>query len=621
MTRRLAMNLDSEAFMGARTLVIAGAVFLVVLLAAPVASARSLAVNGSRQRFSYLCSPKPGNGRCFAIARVAAIAPSDRAATHTLLKAEYELAKTELASTAGTEAAEVRAADGLGQECKGVLAGVPDPSVVEEEGPLSSAPKFSGRVQGERARSELEKDTIEQEIDETIFAAAGRVVRRPYEAFFATAETLRWSDPTISGVVHEETARLREELAGPPVAVCSEMRAWAASGFLVLPPGSKSLNESTEARDKRAVRGNLEVLLRPYEGQASRAIVQRIAALKETGREEERSDEAFSRAESHMEVAFGQKLSRFAEQQRARVIGKGRTSAGTTFVIRANAGNGSRGSCAHEVDIDVHERNGGSGGGVCLSEGTHSHASGMCSGSVETVELATPPEVRRARVRLSDGRTVTVPVVQIPAKDGGPAGVLVGAFRGYDPYPVSLQELSLNGSVLRTVSLRGVRCRKETAANSVGPPQFVTLATVTGPSGQPLTITGLLHRVGKQTEFSLGPQAGTRNTEGDEEHGERKQFQWSLSSECAPHTYSLLDGILLPPGASVFVRTAAGLVPLTKVELAASIPAQGPLFYGIYATPPTEIVVERSDGSVLYTESLSAKATEETEFCEGYAER
>lgn len=63
------------------------------------------------------------------------------------------------------------------------------------------------------------------------------------------------------------------------------------------------------------------------------------------------------------------------------------------------------------------------------------------------------------------------------------------------------------------------------------------------------------------------------------------------------------------------------LVSLTKVELAASTHVPGPLFYGVYPTPPTEIVVERSDGSVLCTESLAAKATEETEFCEGYAER
>jgi hypothetical protein len=67
------------------------------------------------------------------------------------------------------------------------------------------------------------------------------------------------------------------------------------------------------------------------------------------------------------------------------------------------------------------------------------------------------------------------------------------------------------------------------------------------------------------------------------------------------------------------VRTPTGLTPLTDVELAASTHAPGPLFYGIYTTPPTEIVVERADGSIIYTETSpprppkkqnSAKATQ-----------
>jgi hypothetical protein len=240
---------------------------------------------------------------------------------------------------------------------------------------------------------------------------------------------------------------------------------------------------------------------------------------------------------------------------------------------------------------------------------------------VETIELATPPGVRRARVRFSDGRTLTISVIQVPAKDGGPAGVVIDAFRGYNPYPVSVQELNRDGRILRTVSLRQVRCVKETGAEAPGPPQFVSLATVTAPSGEPLTISGTLHRFRGQTEFFLGPQAGMRNSEASEERGGPKQFEWHLSTECAPHPYVLLDGILLTPGASVFVRASAGLAPLTMVELATSTHAEGPLFYGVYATPPTEIIVERSDGSVLYTESLAAKATEETEFCEGYAEQ
>lgn len=136
-----------------------------------------------------------------------------------------------------------------------------------------------------------------------------------------------------------------------------------------------------------------------------------------------------------------------------------------------------------------------------------------------------------------------------------------------------------------------------------------------------LSISGFLHRFGERTEFFLGPLPGIRNSEAGDEHGQPKQFQWDVSTECAPHPYVLLAGILAPPGASVLARTSAGLTPLAKVEPAASTHASGPLFYGVYSTLPSELVIERSGGSVLYTESLATKATEETEFCEGYVEQ
>ena len=400
------------------------------------------------------------------------------------------------------------------------------------------------------------------------------------------------------------------------------MRAWAASGFHRLPPGSKSLEEAEEARSKQAVQGNLETLLGKYENSADRAIARRTTALGERLVERELDDEASLRAWYHLGLALGEKLSPFAEQRLAPVIAKGRTNAGTTFVIRASAHKGSS-ACRHEVDVEIRERLGGSGSGVCLGERVRTHPSSSCSGPVETVQFATPPDVRRARVRFSNGRTATVSIVEVSARDGGPAGVFIDAFRGYQPYPISAQELNRDGRVLRTVGLRRLRCRKASAGGAPGPPQVVKLATVSTPSGEPLTISGTLLHFSGHTEFSLGPPIGMRNSELSEEDKDAtsKQFQWKLSTECAPHPYSLLDGILVAPGASVLVRTPGGLIPLTKVELATSTHAGGPLFYGIYTTTPTEIVVQNSEGSTLYTESLAAQATEETEFCEGYDEQ
>lgn len=515
-------------------------------------------------------------------------ASGDRAATRALLNAEYGLLEATLARLRRTDA------------------------------------KLSGRVQGECARSEREGRTIEEEIDETIFVAADRVLRGPYGDYVAAVDGLSWSNPTIDALVHQRVAQLQEEIIGPPVAICAEMRAWAASGFHRLPTGSRLLEEAGEARDKRAVRGNLDTLLRKYEDRGARALARRIAASRERLAEQQRDDEVSMNAWYRLELALGEKPSRFAEQQVAPVIAKGRTHAGTTFVIRVGVREPRPSSCRRELEVEVRERRGGSGSGMCLSERAHPHASSNCSGSVETVQLATPPDVRGARVRLSDGRTVSDEIVQVPVRDGGPAGVFIDAFRGYHPYPVSVQELSRDGRVLRTVGLRDVHCTPRPADGAPGPPQVVKLAAVTTPSGEPLTISGtLLHFGNGHTEFSLGPEIAMRNSElsEEDEDAKSKQFQWNLSTECAPHPYSLLDGILAAPGASVLVRTPAGLTPLTKVELAASMDAGGPLFYGVYTTPPTEIVVENAEGSTIYTESLSAKATEETEFCEGYAEQ
>lgn len=552
----------------------------------------------------------------------AVAAPGDRSATVKLLEAAYRLTKAVLARVRAVDNAAAVSAEVLGHECRGVLRGAPsEGQVIGAEWPPSK-PRLSGRVQGEQERSKQQMQTTDREIDEMLSVAANRVLRGPYEAYAAAVDRLTWSDPTVDRLVHQRTARLREEFARPPVEACADMRAWAASGFHVLSPESKSLEEAREARNERAVRDNLGALLRPYEGRAGRAIVRRIKALKVPPKQERRGRERLAHAEYHMKLALGEKVPRLALRQFAPVIGKGRTHAGTTFVIRARPGKEPGSSCRHEVEIEISKGRVGVINGVCLSEGGHSRPSSSCSGSVETIELATPSGVRRARIRLSDGRTVMVSVVRVPAKDGGPAGVLVDAFQGRNRYPVSAQELGRNGRVLRTVRLGKIRCTGESVSEGPGPPRFIHLATAIAPSGEPLNIEGTLLRFRGKTEFSVGPLPGMRNSKSNEESGgPKRQFEWSLSTECAPHPYSLIAGVLAPPGSSVLVRTPAGLAPLTKVELAASMHAEGPLFYGAYATPPTEIVVERSDGSMLYTESLAAKATEETEFCEGYAER
>jgi hypothetical protein len=48
--------------------------------------------------------------------------------------------------------------------------------------------------------------------------------------------------------------------------------------------------------------------------------------------------------------------------------------------------------------------------------------------------------------------------------------------------------------------------------------------------------------------------------------------------------------------------------------------AKGPLVYGVFGALLSELTVLEAHGSTVYTKNLHAKATEATQFCEGYAE-
>jgi hypothetical protein len=209
--------------------------------------------------------------------------------------------------------------------------------------------------------------------------------------------------------------------------------------------------------------------------------------------------------------------------------------------------------------------------------------------------FAVPSSVRTARLLLSDGRTISSRVVRIPRRYGGPGGIYVQAVRGCSPYPISLTELDTNGDVVRVVQLKLLRCHREPPEKR---PTFVKLAEGATPEGEPFRIEGIAFQFGGHTSFNVGLNAGLFARRNVIEVGDvkPKAFPWSLAMECPPHEFAIVYGILSPPGNSVLARTSAGLVPLTKVAIAADLHSKGPLVYGVFSTLPSELVVLRSDG-------------------------
>jgi hypothetical protein len=551
----------------------------------------------------------------------AAATPADTAATHALLQARIEFDRAYLQDTPARQASIRRLASGIGRECHGVLSG-------EGAEPGTSGPPTPGsrRMQGESERRARQRTTIADELSSALSAAGDQASRAAIEAYAAATDSLSWSDPRIAPLVHANSAAALEIVTAGPADTCADMKAWAQSGYSLLSPASKAFAATRVARaEQRGAPDSLSVLLRPSESAAERAQLRLDSALR---RKLTASDQSFVRIYSRLQRALGAPQSSFEERESKPVLGRGRTHSGETYTLRSGSEDESgNSSCRHPGWIELTEsaaQNGrpsiGSGSSLCLSARGKSSLSTGCGEDVATVTLVVPHDIVSVRLRLSDGSTITSKVVRIPAKDGGPSGVYEQALRGYTPYPVSLAELDARAHVVRRLRLAPEgRCKKEADAG----PKFVTLVSGQAPGGLRFTIQGVLVAFGQaQRAFNLSATLGAGGTHGEDSAESRlpKSFDWSLASECAPHPAALIYGILAAPGDSVLARTPEGLVPLAKLELAANLGADGPLVYGAFAAIPSELIVRRADGTTLYSESLAAKAAEETEYCEGLAD-
>lgn len=552
-----------------------------------------------------------------------AATPADTAATHAYLQAGLQLTQAFVQNVAASRSAVTSQADQLGRECHGVLAGAPK----EEFGPPSES-TATPRTRGERQRSELQQDTIDEELIYTVETAIYQPDRVAAQAFAAEIAPLSWSDPRIAPLTHLELDRLQELLSPPVPNVCAEMKAWAQSGYHLLSTASREFAAAQMARAGAGTpEGSLHPLLKPYEGPRERALIRRTRAL---ALRFATALAGISHAFASLQRALGVPENPFEEREHEPVLGRGTTQAGSTFVVRRETPRGSLDrSCRHSVSVELEEGSKTSGAfsvssssahSVCLSGHANSQPSSSCGSGIESITAAVPASVRTVTMRLSDGSTITSRVVRIPSRDDGPGRVYVQAIRGYRPYPVSLTELDRNGNVVLVVKLKAHRCRREPASKG---PSFVDLAKGTTPGGQPFTIQGVIFHFGKHTDFSLTLASGLDVNREDSSiltGAKPRAFSWSLGLECPPHEFAIIYGILSPPGDSVLARTPEGLVPLTQVPIAANLHSNGPLVYGVFSTLPSELIVRRSDGSTLYSESLAVRAKEEAEFCQGYAE-
>jgi hypothetical protein len=551
---------------------------------------------------------------------IAAASSPDEQATRAYLIAQYRLLTTLVHEAGATRGAESAAAAQIAGECRGVLSGMPEPS-------LKLFPTRTPRAKGESARLSHQQETIEGELAAAITRPGDSVYRSAEETYAAEVRPLSWSDPTIASLVQAPAGL--ENLSAPAPSFCADARAWAQSGYRSLSTASREFEASRAARKSSSEdeESSLSTLLKPYENASDRALIRKTETV---GLELLASTAATVQTDLRLRriLGFPHSETEEPEKQKQTTLGHGRTAAGTHFVVSSTRRGflGFAGSCHRSASVFYSRPGsapgtliqGGPNNPICLSSPDLRHPAVFCEEGIETFQTAVPASVSIVRLVQANGRTIESRVVHVPRSDGGPVGIYAQELLGSSSHAVSIIELTAGGGPVLSLDLPHYRCVKPRERREI-PPSVVKLATGHTPEGEPFTI----NTFGEIDEAPFLSVTVGVDPELDEPAiglGASKAFPWSLSVGCAPHPYAILYGILAPPGQSVTAQTPQGTVALNVVPIEPRIHAKGPLVYGVFSELPSELTVLGANGATVYRESLQAQVAEAAQFCEGYAE-
>jgi hypothetical protein len=550
-------------------------------------------------------------------ASVAIASGSDDQTTHAYLVAQHRLITTLLNETTKTQGIERAAAKQIAQECPGVLSGMP------QETSASRLPSPSPRSRGENARLDKQKETLETELAEAV-AQLGDNSTLPVEEAYATEiRGLSWSDPAITSAVQAATTASLEAASRPVPRFCADASAWAQSGYRDLSEASREFEalQTARRRANRTEARSVETLLKPYENREDRALIEKTEALEAKLL---LNAETAVRTVSNLERIVGFPGLEI-EKPKQVTVGHGRTAAGTHFQVSSGSSAFGDPGCRRSATVAYTRPNapdvlivGVPNNPICLARPHYRHPALFCEVGIETIQTAVPASVRSVRLVLANGRTIKSRVVRVPRRHGGPGAIYAQQILGSKSHAVSLVELNAAGDTVLSVRLPRYRCVKR----SNEPEEFpavTDLASGQAPEGEPFTIS-TFGRINNEPFISVDAGVNPELGEPAIEPGASKPFPWSLSIGCAPHPYAILYGILPPPGKSVVAQTPKGAVAFNVVSVPSRVHAKGPLLYAVFNALPSELTVLAANGATVYAENLQAKATEATQFCEGYAE-
>lgn len=367
-----------------------------------------------------------------------AATPADKRATGTYVRATYEFARALLADSPSAEATVTGYIRQIAGECPGVLAGAPAIEIAAHH--LSEA----------QLRQLEQQGALAAELGAALIGRWFSPDLRPFQTLARAIRPLRWHEPQLARLVRAELSELERFISAPPPNVCADMRAWAASGYQTLAPGTFA---SQKLYGSEPSGRSLEASIGPLEGPAQKALArQRKRVVHRFG---QRLDHALSGAAALMDTLGFKTPSLEEEPTEGIVIGRGATAAHTSYTIRAL---GPAKDCPVSLTISEAADGNRSTFSECFSTSASSaHPGTGCNEGHRTIWTTLPASVRSVALKLAGGRTIVSPALPIPPGDGGPLGFYYQALPRSAARPVALVELDARARPERSIAIPKTR--------------------------------------------------------------------------------------------------------------------------------------------------------------------
>ncbi|HTU80051.1 MAG TPA: hypothetical protein VMF09_14950 [Solirubrobacteraceae bacterium] len=203
----------------------------------------------------------------------------DEAATYTYLRAASAYERQVDGKLAQSAAAMRALASRIAGECPGAVAGAPSTN------PLIPSPAPTPGERAARVRELEQSRWLTDELTTALLAAWLRPDRKAAEALARSLAPVRWSSHALTHQARLDAAGLRELTSGGVLDVCSDMRAWAQSGYLTLAAPTEALREQSKtASAAGGITARVELARKapptPYEGPRVQALAARVQALR-----------------------------------------------------------------------------------------------------------------------------------------------------------------------------------------------------------------------------------------------------------------------------------------------------------------------------------------------------